>query len=81
MQLFKIGTAVYIPRSNGGESVAYVVEYQSPREDWKASGAKGVYKVELEERNSGRFKLATEDFLSAEPKGLATMAPVGFRVV
>lgn len=81
VQLFEIGTAVYIPRSNGGESVAYVVEYQSPREDWKASGAKGVYKVELEERNSGRFKLATEDFLSAEPKGLATIAPVGFRVV
>ena len=78
-QLFGLGSTVYIPRSHGGESAAYVAEYTPPRVD--DPGSKGVYKVELDERGSGRFKLATEDFLSLAPKGVATMAPAGMRLV
>ena len=71
-QVFELGARVYIPRSHGGESVAYVLEYDTTR---------GLYTVELDARNSGNCKLATADFLSLEPKGVASEAPAGFRRV
>jgi hypothetical protein len=59
LRIFEPGTQVFIPRSRGGESKAFVLEYDAER---------AIYTVELDERNSGNYKLATADFLSTEPR-------------
>ena len=69
---FELGAAVYIPRSHGGESIAFIAAYDAE---------KAVYKVELDARNSGHYKLATADFLSSVPKGMGTFSAAGMRKV
>ena len=58
-QAFAIGEKVYVPRSNGTESVAYISDYEPTR---------GVYTVELDAIGSGVCKFATGDFLREAPR-------------
>jgi hypothetical protein len=49
---YALGSAVYVKRSNGEESIAFVTEYDA---------AKRLYTVELEQAGSGKFKQSRED--------------------
>ena len=56
-QRFSIGARVFVLRSSGGESAAFVREYDALRE---------IYKVEVS-GGGDKWKLATDHFLSAQP--------------
>ena len=59
-QKYAIGACVHVKRSSGEESLGWVREFDA---------AMGVYRVELEEENSGFFKNADEEQLREGPAG------------
>jgi hypothetical protein len=53
---YAIGSSVYVKRSNGGETVAFVLEYDAE---------KALYTVELERFGSGKGKTCSDKDLRA----------------
>jgi hypothetical protein len=61
-QRFAIGCDVYVKRSNGEESIAFVMEYDA---------ANKAYMVELEAAGSGQIKQCREDIMREGPSAAA----------
>ena len=61
-QRFALGCDVYVKRSNGEESIAFVMEYDA---------AKKAYLVELESAGSGQIKQCREDIMREGPSAAA----------
>ena len=59
---YALGSEVYVTRSNGEESTAFVMEYDA---------AKKLYTVELEQAGSGKFKQCREDGMREGPGALS----------